>query len=298
MKEASYYKVKVDPAPRILGINHATGTKQFKAITTANPRSCRIRYIHSGTLIEETPEGAQRYPEGSVITYFHDHDAVLRAEGPIQIFGFTLVFFRDPVPMTAEDVAQWRPEFHEVILPHRVTDPAVLLKLADLIKEIVGNRFSQELLFSLKIRTTLHQIYLLMTEYAIRETGTWKTKAIQQESRHCLRADQYIHAHLHEKIAVADIAAATGISYNYLNRLFAAHHGMTMVEYINREKLLRVEQLLLENNLTPEAAGEQVGIHDIKYLSRLFRRYSGMTITEYLRSCGLKQAKEKKQRDV
>ena len=53
------------------------------------------------------------------------------------------------------------------------------------------------------------------------------------------------------------------------------------------------EQLLLENNLTPEAAGEQVGIHDIKYLSRLFRRYSGMTITEYLRSCGLKQAKEK-----
>jgi len=292
MDRPLYYKITVSPAPRVLNISHSTGTRQPIVIKPDNPRACRISYIHSGSLNVKTEGGIRHCPEGTVMTYFHDHDAVHQPQEPLQTFGFTLILARDPVPMTAEDVAEWHPEFNEVILPAYITDPAACLELADLLKSIVSIRYGQELLFSLKNRVNIHQLYLLMTEYAIRETGTWKTKVIQQESRHCLRADKYIQEHLHEKIAVADVAEATGISYNYLNRLFAAHHGVTMVEYINRAKIRMVEQLLLEEGLAAEDAGERVGIHDVKYLSRLFRRYSGMTITEFLRSSGLKQKKK------
>ncbi len=291
MDSPLYYMINISPAPRVLNISHSSGRKQPTIISPDNPRACRINYLHSGSLNVTTASGTQHFPEGSVMTYFRDHDAVHQPQGTLQTFGFTLILARDPVPMTAEDVAQWRPGFHEVILPARITDPAVCLELADLLKGIVSLRYSQELLFSLKIRANMHRLYVLLTEYAIRETGTWKTKAIQQESRHCLRADRYIQEHLHEKISVSDVADATGISYNYLNRLFAAHHGVTMVEYINRAKIRKVERLLLEEGLTADAAGERVGIYDDKYLSRLFRRYSGMTITEFLRSSGLKQKK-------
>lgn len=288
MENIRYYKVKVSPAPRITDIR-LSADSQMTIITPDQPRCCRMISIHSGSLTIKSGEHTEQYGEGAVLNVFYDHNAVHQPKGAYQTFGFMLELSDDPVPMTAKEVIQWNPEFHEVIIPTEVSDPIVSSELADLIKNIVNIRFSQELLFSLKCRVSLHRIFLLLTEYSVKQAGTWKTKHIQQESRHCLRAEKYIQDHLCEKIVVDDIAAAAGISYNYLNRLFASHNGMTLVEYINRAKVRKVEQLLFQEGLTAEEAGERVGIHDVKYLSRLFRRYSGMTITEYLRSVGLKK---------
>ena len=56
---------------------------------------------------------------------------------------------------------------------------------------------------------------------------------------------------------------------------------MTIVEYINREKLKLVKDQITTMKVTLEEAGAEVGITDVKYLSRLFKKYNGITAMEY-----------------
>lgn len=279
-----YYKVSINPAPEVLQIGHATAaagtTQQF---TASNPKQCRICCIQSGEIIETAGNETRVYKAGTVFSLFCDHEAVHTASQSLKTFQFSLIFANPPIPMTEEEVAHWTPAFHEVIIPDHITDPVVCQEASALIRAVVSARRSGDALFSLRCRAVIHQLYLLLTEHSIKQTQTLKSGTKLRENRYCLRARQYITSHLHEKISVADVAEAVGISYNYLNRLFTSHHGITMVEYIHREKMHQVEKLLLETDIPLEEAGIRVGITDVKYLSRLFRRYTGMTLTEYRR---------------
>ena len=56
---------------------------------------------------------------------------------------------------------------------------------------------------------------------------------------------------------------------------------MSIVEYWNRSRIHKVEQLITVGGMTLIEAGDAVGIGDVKYLSRLFHRYTGMTAQEF-----------------
>ena len=60
---------------------------------------------------------------------------------------------------------------------------------------------------------------------------------------------------------------------------------MTLMEYVNDQRIMKVREMLAASDISSAKAGEAVGIQDPKYLSRLFRRYTGMTITEYRNLC-------------
>ena len=78
-----------------------------------------------------------------------------------------------------------------------------------------------------------------------------------------------------------NVARQIGISYNYLNRQFVRQERISLVTFINREKIRLACRLLSEQEVSQEDAAVSVGIGDVKYFRRLFRRFTGMTITEY-----------------
>lgn len=102
--------------------------------------------------------------------------------------------------------------------------------------------------------------------------------------RHCARAKAYISENINRRITVSDVAAAVGVSKNYLTNVFSGSEGIPLMEYINRSKLSYMLVLIRRYGYTLQQAGRQVGYTDVNYISRIFKRYYGMTVTEYKRA--------------
>lgn len=99
--------------------------------------------------------------------------------------------------------------------------------------------------------------------------------------RHCARAKAYISENINRRITVSDVAAAVGVSKNYLTNVFSGSEGIPLMEYINRSKLSYMLVLIRRYSYTLAQAGKQVGFTDVNYISRIFKRYYGMTVTDY-----------------
>ena len=56
--------------------------------------------------------------------------------------------------------------------------------------------------------------------------------------------------------------------------------GTTIISYINRLKLEKIKNLVINKGISLRQAGESVGIYDENYLSRLFKQYYGKSISE------------------
>jgi len=98
------------------------------------------------------------------------------------------------------------------------------------------------------------------------------------------KAKKYVAEHLHKPMQAMDVAAALDISASHLSRLFRQNTGMTLIGYINRLRMERVEKLILLHGMDVRSAGEQVGLYDPAYVSRLFKRVMGYCITELRQS--------------
>lgn len=102
--------------------------------------------------------------------------------------------------------------------------------------------------------------------------------------RYCDRAKTFISENIDRKLSVSDVAAAVGVSKNYLTNVFSEGEGIPLMEYINRRKLSYMIELIRRYHYTLAQAGEHVGFTDANYVSRIFKRYYGMTLTEYRRN--------------
>lgn len=110
--------------------------------------------------------------------------------------------------------------------------------------------------------------------------------------RHCARAKAYISQNISQRLTVGDVAAAVGVSKNYLTNVFSSSEGIPLMEYINRSKLSYMMALIRRYGYTLSQAGRHVGLTDVNYISRIFKRYYGMTVTEYKRSLGRQDAEQ------
>ncbi|MCI8413902.1 MAG: helix-turn-helix transcriptional regulator [Clostridia bacterium] len=90
------------------------------------------------------------------------------------------------------------------------------------------------------------------------------------------KAEQYIVAHLKEKIRVSDVAQALQLSESYLSEIFHRATGQTLIEYVNRKKLTKVKELVTAMHCPMRVAAEQMGFDDPNYVSRLYRKYFGV----------------------
>ena len=96
-----------------------------------------------------------------------------------------------------------------------------------------------------------------------------------------LRAIYYIKLHYAEDIALTDVAHYANVNPNYLSGSFQKEMGLSVREFITRERVNAAKKLLEEENLRIADIAEAVGVHDVKYFSRLFKKAVGLTPGEY-----------------
>ena len=98
------------------------------------------------------------------------------------------------------------------------------------------------------------------------------------------RAQQYITAHVREKLTVPDIAKGIDVSASYLTALFNKHLQISPGEYLRRIKLQESKQMIREGNMNMTQIAAALQYSTIHHFSRQFKEKFGITPSEYAKS--------------
>lgn len=98
---------------------------------------------------------------------------------------------------------------------------------------------------------------------------------------HVEKAKHYISTHLTQEIHTADIAEAAGISPWHLCRLFKSLTGMTMREYLIRERVEAAALMLSTGSRSIPETASLLRFCDQSYFTAVFGRIKGMTPKQY-----------------
>ena len=98
------------------------------------------------------------------------------------------------------------------------------------------------------------------------------------------KAQQYVQAHIEERLTVPLVAEKIGVSASYLTALFHKHMELSPGEYIRRIKLDRSKQLIREGQLNFTQISESLQYSTVHHFSRQFKQMFGLTPTEYAKS--------------
>ena len=110
------------------------------------------------------------------------------------------------------------------------------------------------------------------------------TNTIHSENEIIRQAQQYISAHIREKLSVRLIAQQVDVSPSYLTVLFQKNLQISPGEYIRRIKLQESKQMIRENNLNFTEIAAALQYSTVHHFSRQFKEKFGITPTEYAKS--------------
>jgi AraC family transcriptional regulator of arabinose operon len=96
-----------------------------------------------------------------------------------------------------------------------------------------------------------------------------------------LDIQDYIKWNRNTDIKVADIAEHFGYNQRYLSTLFGSIAGVTLKQYIIREKLELAKYLLCDTNLSINEIADQSGFYDSHNFMKVFKKIVGLTPTQY-----------------
>ncbi|MBD2847669.1 response regulator [Paenibacillus sp. IB182496] len=101
------------------------------------------------------------------------------------------------------------------------------------------------------------------------------------DRRELQQAKAFIRSHLRERLTLRQVADAVGLSPNYFSALFKREEQVSLVEYINREKIALASELLMQRGWSNFELSEYVGIGNERYFCTLFRQYTGVSPQQF-----------------
>ena len=141
--------------------------------------------------------------------------------------------------------------------------------------------YSTDMLMAQLTMLLLHLLRQAQSPSGVKLQGT---NTVHSENEIIRHAQQYISAHIREKLSVRLIAQQVDVSPSYLTVLFQKNLQISPGEYIRRIKLQESKQMIRENNLNFTEIAAALQYSTVHHFSRQFKEKVGITPTEYARS--------------
>ena len=106
----------------------------------------------------------------------------------------------------------------------------------------------------------------------------------ENENPHVNRIKRYVMDNLTERLSIKEIADEVHLAPQYVCTLFKKNMGMTIVEYIDRERIDLAKRLMLISDSRLYEIAEQCGFSDYNYFSSIFKKFAGISAREYRKS--------------
>jgi AraC-like DNA-binding protein len=134
------------------------------------------------------------------------------------------------------------------------------------------------------IATQLTQLLLLLLRHQEPVTKLMASNALNSENEIICRAQQYISAHIREKLSVPLVAKMVDVSPSYMTALFHKNLQISPGEYIRRVKIQESKQMIREGNMNFTQIAATLHYSTVHHFSRQFKDKVGFTPTEYAKS--------------
>ena len=80
-----------------------------------------------------------------------------------------------------------------------------------------------------------------------------------------------------------EVAAAIGITPNYLSHLFKKYSDLGFIEYVNHVKIKEAKKIMAEKNMKIYEIANSLGFDNAFYFSKVFKKVEGCSPSEYRR---------------
>ncbi|WP_314588146.1 helix-turn-helix domain-containing protein [Paenibacillus terrigena] len=101
------------------------------------------------------------------------------------------------------------------------------------------------------------------------------------------RACDYIRENYQSNHTLAEVSGRFGMSVSYFSVQIKKYTGYSFVNYLNRVRIEKAKELLLQSNLKIYEVAGEVGFDTLQYFNRVFKQAVQMTPGEYRRSLGI-----------
>jgi two-component system response regulator YesN len=105
-------------------------------------------------------------------------------------------------------------------------------------------------------------------------------KRTRQSKNVVEQAKNYIQENYSRHINRNDIAASVYLTPDYLSRLFKNETGLSLHDYLNRYRIQKANELLVDPNRCISEVAMQVGFFNISYFSTVYKKFTGRSPNE------------------
>lgn len=91
----------------------------------------------------------------------------------------------------------------------------------------------------------------------------------------------YIDRNVDKKLSLSFIASVFSMNGSYLSKLFKTATGCTVTEYINKSKVNKAKEYIIEGSMKIQDISAMLGYEDPLYFSRVFKKLEGVSPTTY-----------------
>ncbi|WNQ12659.1 helix-turn-helix domain-containing protein [Paenibacillus aurantius] len=135
--------------------------------------------------------------------------------------------------------------------------------------------------FSLGSAVSLHAH---LAEFFVRLQGAARGGQGSRSQLISEKAVDYLRRHAGEPFQAKRMEEELHFQFDYLSRCLKKHTGLSPLQYLNRLRIGRANELLENTDLTIQEIGDRVGVGNGNYFIRLYRRLTGMTPGEFRQS--------------
>lgn len=157
-------------------------------------------------------------------------------------------------------------------------------RAVQLLQVMLAERDRQDAYTADMLILLLGQLLITVLREAEREKPLQTANAVHAERDTVGAAQQFISAHIRQKLSVPMVAHAAGVSPSYLAGLFQRRLQISPGEYIRRAKLQESKLLIREGTMNFTQIAETLQYSTVHHFSRQFKEKFGITPTEYARS--------------
>lgn len=148
--------------------------------------------------------------------------------------------------------------------------------------QVIAYKMSDSFIYRADHKATAEEVRELQDEMILKYASTMES--LQKKtvhSRQVIRCIDYISQHLHEKIAMEDLAEYVQLNETYLSKLFKKETGQSVSEYIRDKKIEEARALLRFSEKSSVEIATDLGFSSHSYFISIFKKVTGMTPKEY-----------------
>lgn len=269
-----YNRIKLESIPRPV-FAHVYSCPGYESRFKKMQPNIEIAYVKKGELKIEIMGREYVAKEKSFLILPHNYEFYVHTSENESHIHYTISALIDE--SCSLDDEYEKKDGNEIIVPLISKNSAVSKKCEELLYEAINEYQKTDSTSRIKCGSIVAQIICeLSGSHTLEDMPSSEKSNMLDE-----RIKKYIEKNISSKILLQDIGDALGKNANYLNQFFKKKNDISIISYVNLEKMKKVALLIGDKGLSVKDAAKEVGIGDVNYLSRLFKQKMGMSVSQY-----------------